>query len=380
MVYSLDWLSASFILERPFEDARGFNFPRDHTIVELSGTNQFSKRAYVLDPNGAKMLTLLWYPHSKIIDERLCLVEVANPLLYNDYWYHYVVELFAGRNKCSFNNITRLDLCADWQMTPERFKVLRMLTDNDAYVVKKRKTCLFADIRANDEKVERDLIQMSWGAKESDVKFKIYNKSRELMENSKERDSFSKPYIVGKWKTDGMDIYNVWRWEVSLTSVSTKQFFGSSITLDNLSIEDYWNDLLRYLYHNSFKIRKNQGHINKSYDENVDFLPIPLPTEIRQGIFRKRPVKGERSAYNFITMLNSLMKQFATVECACSPIRYDLAHTIRHLVVSANLQDYLLNRWGADYYNLLQWQETQMAEQKVKIYRSIEDLSQLKIF
>lgn len=85
-ITSCDWLSFSVLLSlSPEEKATEprLTTPAGFFLQEFTGTNQYKRRAILYDASGEKVLTLLWQPHSRIIDGNSMFVEVANPLLYS---------------------------------------------------------------------------------------------------------------------------------------------------------------------------------------------------------------------------------------------------------------------------------------------------------
>ena len=111
----------------------------------------------------------------------------------------------------------------------------------------------------------------SWGHKTSDVKWKLYYKSKELRE-SVGGGWFAKPYIVDRWREVNFDENNVWRLEVSLKHCNSLMWNGNVINEDCLLADDIF--ILRDLYSQRFIIRANEGHKDKSNDTLVDFLPL----------------------------------------------------------------------------------------------------------
>lgn len=371
LVYNIDWLSCSYKLTLSLEEiANGvvMNCPEGFCIMELPGTNIFKRRLYLLSDTGEKLLTLLWEPFSKVLDELLLFVEVANPMLYNGKWYYLLTSVLPMVHACTFNNVARIDLCADWQRIPSRYAVIDKLARNKYYVSKKRKCCMFADLVSRNDHVRRDVVQISYGSHQSAMTFKVYDKSKELLENIVDgRKLWSKPYIVSQWEAMGMDVDNVWRWEVSIKDAGRMDFYSQNIDLNDLNDSEWRMELLAYCYHNNFKVRKNQGHKNKNNDEQVKFLPIPEPVTIEQGQLAVREPVESMKDYGFVSMLNNLMKVFIDPKCYLSGSSESMKAAIVDVVARHNLEDYLWKTYGCYTSNLLQWQENKMKEQGIKV-------------
>lgn len=339
MTYNIDWLSLTYKSVAPIHGDNPPKCPPGYKVQALSGTNLFKSRFIIYGPNGAKLITLLSEPFSPIISPDCLLVEVANPLLYTGEWYNALYELLPQCCECEFNNIHRLDLCVDWEIDCSKKKVLERLSNNKYYVQGKQSQVIFSDLKFSD-RVERDLTQISWGGKQSEIHFKIYNKWKELHYFENGKLLWNKPYIVDQWENDGMQKENVWRWEVSLTRLSTQQFYGQSITLDNLCSDDYWRELLYYLYHRKFHIKRNDGNTNKSRNADIKFLPIPEPSDNIPALYGHKAPLGGHQNYSMVTVINRMMKDFYTPEMASSSTNRAFANTIAQLVADSSLDAY----------------------------------------
>ncbi|MCR3573748.1 hypothetical protein K0B56_22360, partial [Salmonella enterica subsp. enterica serovar Give] len=150
----------------------------------------------VRDISGRKILTLLYDPKSSLIPKRICLCEVANVCLYDDSWRD-VCMLVQRMHAGSFNSLSRLDIACDFDEIGD--DVAKMFDEGLIYVQKKKEGCMFYDTMEKDGYVIRKPRQISFGSKTSKVKWKLYNKSKEIKVSHKE-------YIEHMWREEGMDL------------------------------------------------------------------------------------------------------------------------------------------------------------------------------
>lgn len=338
LVRNIDWLSFSVKLNSPLPDVISFDVPDGFRVLEFKGTAQFARRFMLFDRSGSKLLTFLCSPYSAILDERLCLVEVANPLLYDESWFDVVQFVFFKMLPCQFNNMHRLDLCCDWECTDELAKLVQDMCDLRVYVPGKKANVTFADLNFSQPLVSRDLRQISWGAPESHLRFKVYNKYKELAQRVDGRIVYDKPYIVQQWQAAGLRPQFVWRWEVSMHDLGCREFYGSPITLEELCNRNYWEDLQSQIYNRYFIVRENVGMKNKSRNPIRPFLV--LPTTDGKKTYTKRPTEGRRSNYTAITALNRLMSDYVSIPIAMSECSDMYANLVVELVTKCRLNAY----------------------------------------
>ena len=338
IIRNIDWLSFSVKLTQPISENQTFTPPDGYRIAEFKGTQQFARRFMLFDTAGSKLLTFLCSPYSAILDDRLCLVEVANPLLYSEDWFTIIHNVFLPMVPCQFNNMHRLDLCCDWECTDRLQQTVQDMCDLRVYVPGKKANVVFADMDFSKPMVSRDLRQISWGAPESHMRFKVYNKYKELAQRVDGRIVYDKPYIVQQWQAAGMRPEFVWRWEVSLHDIGCREFYGSPITLDELCNREYWETLQTELYSRYFIVRENVGAKNKSRNPIRPFLM--LPTADGKKTYTKRPTEGRRSNYTAITALNRLMSDYLSIPIAMSDVSDNYANLVIELVTKCRLNAY----------------------------------------
>lgn len=322
--------------------------PDGYRLEIAQGTNIFENRALFFDACGRKVLTFLWKPYSKVIDENIITVQVANEFLYKGD-LRDTLSLVKQVIDCEYNNIGRLDLCCDFEITDKQLQIIKHLNSNHYYAARKHEgSTWWHEVNQNGIK-KKQIHCLTWGSAKSEIKVKLYNKSREqgLVGGVVQPDAAepaepeaAKPWIVENWKEMDMDVKKVWRLEFSLSGANQLRWGGRRITLDEVS---NWSWIVRTffdLYHNRFVLRVNQrkvsGHHND--DKRVELLDLPLDGEHLEWAENEREPRESKPA---ITLLRSLMRNLENEVLQVSkPIFNQYAQTIINLVESARLNNY----------------------------------------
>lgn len=271
----VDWLAISLQLQLESDDLSILPIS-GCSIVEQTPTNIWARRALILNEVGDKMLTVLWQPKSSIIHKKSALLEVANEWLYHGRGPVSMVDEFCLVNNAIVMGVSRIDLAADFELTPEREEVVWGLANGSMYVAGKRSGSSFWSISNDFRMAERFMGKkiphcQSWGHKSSAVKWKLYYKWKELCDSAGST-GWDKIYIVDQWNELGMKPENVWRLEVSIKHCNGLRRDGFPLTYGQINREVI--DIYRALYCERFVVRKNQGHKDKTNDEIVPFLPV----------------------------------------------------------------------------------------------------------
>lgn len=353
LVINRDWLSFSVLLamsdEEVAEGARLF-CPDGYVLHELSGTNIYKRRVEVRNVFGDKVLTLLLEPYSKVIDPKSMFVEVANRWLYSDS-LDWVFPLIEQIHLFSFQSLSRLDVCCDFCPTVEQWEVIRRLTNNSAYVTGKREGSLFCDyvIPMGGGHTDRVPKCLSWGAKNSNIRWKLYDKTKELTEEYKDKDGnvrlwWDKPYIRDAWQAAGLDIMKVWRLEFSLMGAAKYSWRDGKLSWDTAFSWEKCADLYSDMVSTRFIIRENQGHKSRKWDEVMDFLPL---TEGSHHRLRQRIIGKEQHYTDHAATLRGAIKQLERPEVMCYPaMRSVWVDVVRDVVRVAHLESFFIRQYG----------------------------------
>lgn len=348
-----DWLSFSVLLTLTEEERHTqprMVCPAGFTLTEMDGTNMYKHRAILYAPSGDKVLTLLWQPHSKIIDGNSMFVEVANPLLYSGQ-YLSVLDLLQEIHPHTWQSLSRLDLATDFQPTVAQYNIIDMLATGSVYAQGKREGTMWHTYSSADKYVKRTPHQLAWGSKYSQIKWKMYNKTKEIYETTPDgRTWCNKPYIAEMWQKSGlMPDRDTWRVEVSMTGAGQLQWQGYRLTWSTITDPDTLTALFYDLYATRMKMRLNQGHENKRYDEEVEFLSIPSKDHNR---IQKAIPASEQIHVAYAPTLRALLQQLERPEVAANPaIHAPLLATLEHVVTTAGLRGYFAAVTSQDIFD-----------------------------
>lgn len=350
---SCDWFSFSVLL--PMSEAEilcghaYLHCPDSYQLMEFCGTNLYRRRVIVFDDGGNKLLTLLLEPFSKILKPNSMFVEVANAVLYRG--FDWVIDFLAGIHIFSFQSLSRFDVCCDFNPNVQQISVLNGLQDASMYVAGKREGSMFYDyiLPAAGGQQKRVARCLSWGSKQSNIKWKLYNKSLEIYEyDNSGRRWCNKPYIEAAWIAAGLDTNDVWRLEVSITSAAGYQWrdgkIGWEMHSPDLYIPFFWD-----IYQYRFVVRANQGHKCRKWDTIVPFLDIPQP----DAAIRLRPLDPTGRALpsvDHVATLRACMTQLERPETLASMVYTDIwLRTAEEIIVNAHLDGYFLRTYDKTF-------------------------------
>ena len=348
---SIDWLSFSVRLvfaEGENKTNMKLNVPESCEIVMLDGTNIYKKRAFLLTESGEKILTLLWDPHSSIINADTMFVEVANKWLYGS--LDFVKDLLWKVHPYTMHSLSRYDVCCDFNPKEAQMKIIRQLGENTAYVQGKREGSMFVDY-STSTKVERMPRCLSWGSKCSDIKWKLYNKSLEIFEQNGDNIWCTKPYIVNAWKAENLDEKRVWRLEVSIMGASQFEWLGNKLNFNDAIRREWFEEFFTMLYGTRFVTRLNQGHKDKTNDKRV--LLLGEVGEVFR--LRRRDSLTSRENVEMASVLRAMMRQLEDIVVRYNQnVRDSLLVATETAINAGKLWDYFHKSYGMNWDN---WKE-----------------------
>lgn len=346
-----DWLQFSVLTKQTPPE---LICPDGYRIEICQGNNIFQHRAMVFDNRGAKFLTLLWCPYSKVLPQNLMTCQVANEFLYlpAGFGFKWAWETLLAICDCSFNAIGRIDVCIDWEGNDVRTKFLKHLNSGHYYAQRKSEGSTWWHETNNNGSSHKQLHCLTWGSPKSEIKVKVYHKSRE--QGLLNGDQPEKPWIVEEWRQAGMNVRNVWRLEFSLAGAGQLRYGGRPLDLDLIRDESWLVSVLCELYHNRFVTRINQGKRNghKNEDERVYLLDIPSRSK---GLKWAEPKGNDYELPAAITLLRSMMRQIDNpVVMSHRPTFETYATAILDIVRDHKLDGYFLRTYEEDvndYFN-----------------------------
>lgn len=163
------------------------------------------------------LATIMCEPRVSTLNKSICLIKLANPLLYSARWCWYLIDIMSAL-KWKFHNISRVDVCADFNyfkghLDPREF-IRRFLRsgqydpENPSYYrVGSNKYATIGKKSVSKQLVgglsEVFCAHMSeylrFGGRSSGVCVYLYNKTKEL------NDKHGKHYIRDLWRRSGLE-------------------------------------------------------------------------------------------------------------------------------------------------------------------------------
>ena len=348
---SVDWLALSLRLKSRVGAA-----PEGHTWCHYTSTNVWASRWCLFNDHGDKIFTLLFQPRSGIFKGDQALLEVANEWLYHGLGITGVLRLLSMSCDYEISGISRVDLAVDFEPSEAQCGVIRGLADKSLYVAGKRSGSGFWE-SVKDEKLSLNWQGVvphcqSWGHKTSNIRWKLYYKTKELRDAGK--GQWSKPYIVDMWREFGLDTSNVWRLEVAIHNANQFDYLGKKLSFEDFMHSD--SALFNTLYTDRFSVRRNEGHKDKSNDKEIEFLPIP---QVRKAFrVRRRDVIVEHSGS--LTLLRHLIGDIMTEEVLLNePVRESLLSTIETIIERDGLERYFRSIVEEDFGSWCEWVRVQ---------------------
>lgn len=348
-----DWLQFSVLLE---EDEPEIFCPEGFRVEILQGNNIYRHRAIVWDMQGRKWLTLMWSPYSSVLNKRLATCQVANELLYMSA-VHEAMRVLYQVVPCKFNSCGRVDICADFQSTQELLEAIKHLNSGHYYIQGKSEGSNWwhttKTIAGDKEYKHKQMHCLSWGSAKSNIKVKLYHKSREQGMSSADAEP-EKPWIVSLWKDAGWDVTSVWRLEFSLSGSGKLRYDNKTIGIDEVASIDWLTHIFYQLYTNRFIVRQNagkrQGHKNE--DPVIKFLDLPKEESTLRWAGREKPPVVVTEPVKLLRKLMSELRSPASMsnEVVCEA----LSNAIYRVVEQNRLEGYFKTKFGDDCFTYLQ--------------------------
>lgn len=260
---SIDWLTLNLKGQ-----------PQANNITELVqqeyGTRQF-KAVFKVKMHGQEVGTLVAYPYLPALPKDFMQFKLANYLLYTDTAQQLISNLCATLN-WHILGVSRIDICLDFHtfkrgLAPETF--LKRFASNQYYTMSKSTFQLMGN--KSDENIYNYL---SIGARKSDVRTILYNKTKEM------QDVKSKPWIEDCWKKAGIDPNkDVWRLEFSLKGEAKSFALKESgdmieVKYENIFDEKFLTMLFQVLFSRYFRFIKATSKTNHYREQALDLLDM----------------------------------------------------------------------------------------------------------
>lgn len=240
-------------------------------IKELEyGTRQF-KKVYKVFLKDLEVGTLVAFPYLSTLPSDYMQLKVTNELLYSDVLKQSLTALFAITNWI-IEGVSRLDISLDFHTFK---RGLEPSTFISRFAANKYYTMSRSTFRLMGDKTEENRYSyLSIGARKSDIRTILYNKTKEM------REVKSKPWIEDCWKEVGLDpTREIWRLEFSIKGEAkhfTVKETGELLSVDYDSIFDdkFISRLFSVMYSRYFRFIKATAKTNHYREPAVDLLDI----------------------------------------------------------------------------------------------------------
>lgn len=352
---SLDWLAISIRLTSPVREA-----PAGFVWARYAQTNVWSCRWCLYNSFGDKVFTLLFHPRQSIIAKDAALLEVANEWLYHGLGVSGVMALLGEVCGYVISGVSRVDFAVDFTPTEAQRDVIIGLDQRTMRVAGKRNGNNWWSMTSPSSALHSMWTgfcphDMNWGHKTSDVKWKLYYKSKELRDGAGGH-GWSKPYIVDMWREVGLEEANVWRLEVSLKHCNNFDYCGDALSYFAIIKEPI--RIFKSLYTSRFQVQQNEGHKDRSNDKIVPFLPVGA----MRKAFKVRRSKVLVEHDGCIGLMRHLVADVETERVLMNePVREAIFYTLDRVIEVNQMEEYFVLMKGQRYED---WKE----EMRVKAY------------
>lgn len=335
---NIDWLTINYIVEHsPLNEGLEVHIGNLKFIPQNYSTRQF-RHVYLVYHKFEQdeIATIVCNPLSKILDCRLHQLKLSNWVLYQENRQNYLQWIKEAING-KFLSISRVDLCIDI-VGFDFYGFIKKYHDNKIREKKPK------DVTEHYKKYNTESIYtgISWGSKLSDWTAKIYDKIREIQEQS------GKLYILDYFKANDIDTEKdkVWRYEFSITSLKDKYRLEDEYTIDEIQLNDenvfdYYVQqyILRY-YLKLHAFAENTGKVRF-----VDEKPYKILNLLSQEIppKRVRSSRQKKKDYSAKVTIN-LGMQLLEYQTTCEAFI-----TYKNIIETAReykLTEWLLNKHG----------------------------------
>lgn len=364
---STDWLGLSIRLGGDVEHT-----PAHHRWETYDGgTNVWQRRRCLFNERGEKVLTLLSSPKSTLIDPSMALVEIANEWLYHGLGVRAILQKLKWCVPFEIVGISRLDLACDFTPTAHQARVMMGMCRGAIEVSGKKNGVDWWSIN-NDEwmpdmwRGKRIPHQMTWGHKESDVKWKLYYKTKELKDAAGGR-GFDKPYIVDLWREAKLDVNNVWRLEVSVKHCNKLLFDDRP-----LGLYEWGNNtvaIYQSLYTSRFILSQAGTRAAHRRPQHIPFLDVD-----KVNLVRCRTYDGDRTSSARIALLRRLVQSTEEDEVRFDgPTMQDVVNTITGIVKRDHLERYFEGMTGKSFEVWCEETQRVIDNERVPLQRNLID-------
>jgi hypothetical protein len=286
--------------------------------------------------------TLANKPLSPILNPAMNLIKFDNSILYRPDLLELVLN-FINIHKLMFKNITRLDICIDFNLFdcnlhPET--LIKNYLNNKYFYTGRSNYKIVGKQQYNEDKntLIHKVDYLRFGANTSPVATYLYNKSKEM------REAKFKNYIFEFWEKNNLNINkDIWRLEFSIKGSSLKCIDRETglilpIDLNNLKHDDFLYTLFFSLVEKYFKFKIFDNKKTAKYWKQKELF-------FKETLFINRFFKISedytRADKIFIKKLENLNNELRGKDFNLSIASDDL---INYFIRSRNIEIFYLNK------------------------------------
>ena len=367
---SIDWLSI-------YCDCSHMVQNEDYIFdKEPYGTSVYADM-YTIYRYGEEIAVLTCNPRSSALTKGTGVLKILNPILYEGYLSEIVYQLLY---KCNiiFLNISRLDLCADFnhfEAYPDMQQFFQDFLTLKLWKIgaSKYKVCANKATEFDSDYFKLIGLQSSrhtyqylrFGSKVSKVSAYLYNKTQEF------RDVKRKNYIAEAWEANDIDeSQEVWRLEFSLKGDGIKflnqetklwQSKNLEMVLDPIQRVQLYNAL--YLKYWDFRV--NDGQQRKDRMKHAKLLPIESSI-LRPVVINHSDVTSREDK----RMITAIERTYDEVRIKRQTRDMLFEDAIKEIVNFKGLRDWHAEKYGAKYADM------EFAEQYIEEEQRKEEMRQ----
>lgn len=263
---SLDWLTVNYLCSENTEYLLQFPKNQAFKIEKKPYSTRHFRDIFEVFFGGQIVATIIKNPLSDILDKRLTQVKFSNQLFYQ-FIDRIILQQLKECLELTYLSLSRIDVCIDVECFPLNDFVDK-LRNFKIKMKSKRKTQEYYTMNSKNEVIEYEGIK--FGTNISAYTFKIYNKSKEIREES------YKWYIQDWWAANGWcrqtDVY---RLEFSIMEID-KLCTTDGIIIDDMSIFDFEvKSLILHNYLDKVATYWNTGKTRIDREERYYYVELP---------------------------------------------------------------------------------------------------------
>lgn len=333
ILLNVDWLTINYTIPLAIENVNELNGKSEFSFVSECYTTRHFRNVTRVERGKEELFILTHNPFSKIIQPNLVQVKISNKLFYWGCWLQELKKLKQFLN-LSFQSISRIDVCADWEgYNPNEF--IDLIRSGKVRMKSPKKISEFYNIEKGELKHEG----IKFGSPVSSYTFKIYNKSKEI-----EEESF-KYYIWEWWEWNWKKAIekDVFRFEFSITELPKIAFSTGELINDENIFEFVYQKELLQLYIDKMRFYYYTGKCRQDREKQYDLLPQTQEQAAKSLKYASTGINTRTAK----VVCNSLVFKLRNSKLSNSEA-YNIYKTIKSVVTEYHLHEWYFEKHKED--------------------------------